>query len=122
VVQGQPRPFSVEVEWTSGVPVVAVCGEVDIATVPYLEEQLNELVDKAPPQVVLDLGEMDFIDCAGAAVIARARRRLPDQECEVVLRCPKPLAQRIFELTGLDGSCVIEAAPEPATGPTSADG
>jgi anti-sigma B factor antagonist len=108
VPSDRPPTFAVEVVVPDeNQPVVAIHGEVDIATAPELRQQLFDIVDQHPSQIVLDLTDMGFIDCSGIAVIAAARAALPAQECEIILRAPNRLARKVFQLTGLDGPCMV---------------
>src|ERR1017187_6786696 len=66
-------PFSVDVAWTRNTATVAISGEVDVATAPELDDCLVEVVTNRPDWLVVDLAELHFIDCSGAAVLERAR-------------------------------------------------
>ena len=74
------------------VTVLIVVGELDMATTPLLEEALDGLVgDEA---VVLDLGELTFIDSHGLhAIFGRARTR------NLILARPQPNIARLLALT-----------------------
>jgi anti-sigma B factor antagonist len=91
-----------------GCPVIVVTGELDLASVERFSQQLAEVVDLGPERVVIDLSATTFLDCRGARPIAEARRRLPAEHCQMVLRRPRPLARRVLEVMGLAGTCVIE--------------
>ncbi len=102
-------PFEVEASTSEGgAAVIAVHGEVDIATAADLAQRLAAAVDSGAQQLVIDLTDVSFIDCAGVRPIASIRGRLPQESCQVVLRRPPPLARKVIELFDLDGPCVIE--------------
>lgn len=106
---GTQQSFAVQVDAADmTVPVVIVHGDIDVATAPELEECLAELLTRHPERLIIDLTDTTLIDCAGARVIVAARRQLPAEDCQVILRGPRPLARRVLEITGLDGPCVIE--------------
>ena len=88
-----------------GAAVVHLAGELDIANAPRLEQALNEAQVDAR-LVVLDLRELEFIDCAGMHVIVdadeHARR---DGNRLIVMRGPAQV-DKLFTLTGM--SEVIE--------------
>ena len=68
--------FSVDVSWSDGVAVVAVRGEVDLATAPNLAAVLNQIDDTA--HAALNLSAVDFMDSTGLHVVlvkAEAMRR-----------------------------------------------
>jgi len=69
---GLPVPFEVRTAKQDGHWVVAVQGEIDLATVGTLEAYLNGV---AGP-VVLDLGGVSFIDSTGLALLIRTAGRV----------------------------------------------
>jgi anti-sigma B factor antagonist len=88
--------------------VLRLRGEFDVANAERLGAALNQIAARRPRRVVIDLGELDFIDASAVAQIAAARRRLPAQQCPIVLRRPRPIVRKLIELIGLDGPCVID--------------
>lgn len=100
-------PFEVTTDFVGRAATITVHGEVDICTSPRLWAGLIEAVEIGADRLVIDFADVDFIDASGLAVIAQALRCLP--ECgQLVVRSPTALVLRVFELTGLDGACVIE--------------
>jgi anti-anti-sigma factor len=81
--------------------VVAPKGALDVATCSELEERLDEVIDKGATIVVLDLGEVDFIDSSGIRVIVRAGRRLVDDGGRLLVENTSGATQRILEVTGI---------------------
>jgi anti-sigma B factor antagonist len=81
-VDAVPRPrtppdeaISIEVRQESGAQVVAVAGEIDIATEPRLRIALRRALEAdAPGPVVVDLTAVVFIASTGLAALAHARR------------------------------------------------
>src|SRR4029077_9176436 len=61
--------FEVSELHSDGVPVLAVRGEVDVATAPQLRERLLALADQNPVVVVADLTEVTFIDSTALGVL-----------------------------------------------------
>jgi anti-anti-sigma factor len=55
----------------------------------------------------MDLGDADFMDCSGLAVIAGVLRRSP-REFMVVIRHPRAIIRVMLEITGFDQRCIIE--------------
>jgi anti-anti-sigma factor len=53
--------------------LVEVRGEIDLSTVDALEGKLRRLPDRA---IVLDLSQVEFIDCTGVDLLFRAGERL----------------------------------------------
>ncbi|HEX6346468.1 STAS domain-containing protein [Umezawaea sp.] len=57
-----------------GAVVVAVAGEVDVVTVPDLEERIDAVVREDLP-LVLDLAGVTFLDSTGLSALVRCHRR-----------------------------------------------
>ncbi len=61
----------------TGAPyVVEVIGDIDIATVPELEEPVVGAIERGRRPVILDLGGCTFIDSTGIRLVLRARHLL----------------------------------------------
>ncbi|WP_330278154.1 STAS domain-containing protein [Lentzea sp. NBC_00516] len=61
-----------------GVPVVAVTGEVDIATAPLLRAELTVQLAQSPVVLVVDLREVTFFDSSGISALLTAHRQAAD--------------------------------------------
>ena len=86
-------------EWA----VLALSGELDLATGPAVRECLHELVDGGVRHVVVDLRQVGFLDSIGLGVLVAAYRRLHHGEPAGSLRlvCTNERVVKVFELTGL---------------------
>ncbi len=84
-----------------GFAVVAVSGEVDVATVPRLREQLHSLVAQGDNRIVVDLDSVDFLDSTGLGVLVGALKRVRATGGELQLICTQPRICKVFEVTGL---------------------
>jgi len=65
----------VTVESAPSGPTVRVWGEVDVQTSPVLDEQLQSVLDQGPSSVVVDLGEVTFLDSTGLSVLIAGLKR-----------------------------------------------
>jgi anti-sigma B factor antagonist len=80
---------------------VRVAGELDLATAEGLSSRLAEILTRART-VVLDLGELQFMDSTGLAAIITALRQASDNGAELAIASPlPPQPQRLLELTGV---------------------
>ena len=70
-----------------GSPVVALAGDLDIATAPSLRDELSGVVVQGD-DVVVDLTGLRFIDSTGLGVLVAARRDAIDRGHKVTLRVP----------------------------------
>lgn len=83
--------------------VLAVEGELDLASAPKLKWALTDIFDAGGRRVVLDLSRVSFIDSTALGVLVGVRKNLgPD--ARMAIACMQPEVLNIFELTGLDGT------------------
>ena len=99
-----PDDFAVDVTADSGDLTVAVRGELDVLTAPFLWEQLEPALADLTGSLVFDFAELSFIDSMGLGVIVRVQSRLRGEspERQIVVRNLNPHARKVFEITGLD--------------------
>ncbi|KAB2371558.1 STAS domain-containing protein [Actinomadura montaniterrae] len=81
--------------------VIALDGELDIASAPSLRERLHAALIDTGPYVVIDLSGVAFCDASGLALLVDARRRVRPGGT-VVLAAPRPQLLRLLQVTGLD--------------------
>jgi anti-anti-sigma factor len=87
----------------SGVPIVKVTGEVDMSNVDVVREAVNLAISHDPDRIVFDLGDLEFMDSSGLAMLLAVAERISVVE----LRSAPPLIRRVIELTGLSDAFVI---------------
>lgn len=80
--------------------VVVLRGEHDLGTARTLARALAESIADSPGDVVVDLSEVEFMDAAIVAELARARDQMRARSRALVLRAPSPIALRILEICG----------------------
>ena len=90
-----------EVTERDGWAVLAVGGEVDVATAPRLREQLIGLVNQGSHRIVVDLTAVDFLDSTGLGVRVGALKRVRTHDGDLSLVCDEPRILKVFEITGL---------------------
>ena len=95
-------PFRVEVRSDERATVLAVSGELDLASSPSLESEL-ELVFAADNSdlVILDLSELEFMDSTGLSVLVRAHQRAQESGHGFAVIKGGPQVQRLLSLTGV---------------------
>ena len=93
--------LGLDVSERDGHSVLAVSGEVDVATVPRLREQLHSLVASGNTRIVVDLDGVDFLDSSGLGVLVGALKRVRANDGDLSLVCTQPRIRKVFEVTGL---------------------
>jgi anti-anti-sigma factor len=108
-VQGE---FQVNVQQEGSAALIAVSGELDLASGPGLESELETLSPPATTLVVVDLRQLEFMDSTGLSIIVRAHQRLADLGAELCLVQGSPQVQRLLDLTGVAERLRVVAAPD----------
>ncbi|HUQ40217.1 MAG TPA: STAS domain-containing protein [Acidimicrobiales bacterium] len=98
----QTDGFSARTFTEDGTTVVALAGEVDLATAPVLDAALTDAVDAAPSTLVIDLADLDFMDSTAAGVMVRAGNRLVESGGMIAVRRPRPHIRRAIDIMGLN--------------------
>ena len=93
--------LGLDVQERDGFAVLAVSGEVDVATVPRLREQLHGLVAQGSNQIIVNLDAVDFLDSTGLGVLVGALKRVRSNDGDLYLVCTQPRIRKVFEVTGL---------------------
>jgi anti-sigma B factor antagonist len=80
--------------------MLSVRGELDLATAPVVEGELQR-VEAEHEVVAIDLRQVDFIDSSGLHVLIKARERAAGSGRRLVLLQGSPQVRRVLSLTGL---------------------
>ena len=101
-VEPEPRPlFSITVRRDEAGPVLAVVGDVDLASAPSMRARLLTAIDISDGGVTVDLAKVTFMDSTGLSVLIMAHKRLERDGRQLRLRSPSPEVIRVVNLTGL---------------------
>ena len=97
-----PTGFWISTSELGGRSVVAIRGELDLATAPDLEKAINERLD-AGDAVIVDLRELQFMDSTGLRVLVQAHGRAGEQGRFSIVRPPPggPIA-KILAIAGVE--------------------
>ncbi len=93
--------FDVDVTRHGEVTVVAVMGDVDVATAPRLRQALVSAAAEAvaPPRVVVDISAVDFLDSTGLGVLLGGLKRVRTLDGELALVGAEDQVRRVFTVT-----------------------
>jgi anti-anti-sigma factor len=87
-------------ERQGGSHVIALTGELDLDGAPRLEEELLRVEATDATSIVVDLGNLEFIDSTGLRLLVMAAERAQPNGRVTILRGPRQV-HRVFELTNL---------------------
>jgi anti-sigma B factor antagonist len=99
----RPATFAAREGDEDGTWILAVAGEIDVATSPELRRELHQLADREPARLVLDLSDVTFIDSSGLGVLVGALKRLREEDRGdiLVLEGLQEPVRKVFDITGL---------------------
>jgi anti-sigma B factor antagonist len=108
--EGGRSPLRASISRADGAVVVALAGELDLATAAGLRRRLADVVrvDPPPAKVVLDLAQLGFVDASGISVLLSAQRALAARGGTMVLRSPSRLVKRVVKVLELDHALPTE--------------
>jgi anti-sigma B factor antagonist len=92
--------------------VIKVSGELDLASSPALEEELERAATSDASLVVVDLRDLEFMDSTGLSVLVRAHQRAAESSHRFGLINGSPQVQRLLTLTGVADRLMLSDAPE----------
>jgi anti-sigma B factor antagonist len=99
VPDGLRRPPVDGVERRNGDLVVRLAGEIDLYNAAEVGAALQEAGESGPERVVVDLGEVDFVDSTALGTLVEARKQLAS--ARLVLAAPGRHVRRALEVAGL---------------------
>jgi anti-sigma B factor antagonist len=94
-------PLAVERSRVDGYELLAVQGELDIATAPRMISALNEAFASLALPLVVDLSKVDFMDSTGLALLMNAHRRVRRRGQGFAIVCPRGPIARVFEIADM---------------------
>jgi anti-sigma B factor antagonist len=95
-------PFAMREHRRDRVVVLALDGELDMASAPRLSEQIDSLVASGYRHVLLDLAELSFCDSAGLNAFVQGDRACTARGGWLRLTGVTGHVARVVELSGLD--------------------
>ena len=94
--------FLVTSSVSDGVPVITVTGEIDLATVPTLQEALLSAVPERLGRVVVDLTDVSFCDSSGLAVFLHAHQLAQNYGKTLHVAGAQERVLRVLSMTEMD--------------------
>src|SRR5215204_172479 len=94
-----------------GATVLAVQGDVDLASSDRLRRALDEAL-RGSADVVIGFAGLTFIDSTGLSALVDAHRKARDAGGVLVIRNPTPMLRRLLDITRLETLLAVEE-PQP---------
>ncbi len=83
------------------VHVVALSGELDLASVPAVEQELRSVEATDADAILLDLSDVQFIDSTGVRMLIMAEQRSRWDSGRLVLKRPPDTVFRAIRIAGV---------------------
>jgi anti-sigma B factor antagonist len=117
------RGLGIEVRVEGESTVLALEGELDIASSPDLTDAVSKLAAEEVDRLVIDMTAVEFIDSTGIrALIETYQAWGKDQDRFQILPSPAPAVTRVLALTGIEAQLPFAEAAEPEPGSPSGTG
>jgi anti-sigma B factor antagonist len=104
--------FQIAVHGEDRATVIAVSGELDLASSPALEQALARVNGSDTELVILDLRELEFMDSTGLSVLVKANQHALETGKRFGLVKGSSQVQRLLSLTGMDERITVADTPE----------
>jgi len=92
--------------------VLRLDGELDLASAPLFEREIESAEIGATPTLVLDLENLEFIDSTGLRIILAAHERSLERGQEFAVTRGSPQVQRLLSITRVGEHLHIIAPPD----------
>lgn len=96
--------------------MIAVSGELDLASSPALQEEIDRVASSDSKMLIIDLRKLDFMDSTGLSVLVRAHQRAEEQGRQLAMVKGPQQVQRLLSLTGVADRLTLVDAPEDLLG------
>lgn len=80
--------------------VLGAVGRIDSGTAKAFEEKLLGLIKEAPPALIVDFADVDYISSAGLRVLLVAAKQSKAAHCKFALCSLKAQVRDVFDISG----------------------
>ncbi|MCV7330095.1 STAS domain-containing protein [Mycobacterium cookii] len=106
---------STSVTYHDGIAVLAIGGEIDLASIPAVDRAIAEVLAEEPPALIVDLLGVQFIGSVGISALVTAALEFGDDRCFSVV-AQGPMTSRIIQRLDLDDLLSLKGTVEEAIG------
>ncbi len=93
--------------------MLAISGEMDLASAAAVEHAIAEVLAEDPPSLIIDLLGVHFLASTGVGILVRAREKFPDGDRFSVVAQGR-MTTRIIQLLDLERVLSLEETVEEA--------
>jgi anti-anti-sigma factor len=96
-----PRRFAVHSLREGDDERVHLLGELDLSVLGSVDREMRRAEDTDAARIVLDLGELEFLDASGIRLLLHLNDRSKDNGNRLrITRARSPQVQRVIDMTG----------------------
>jgi anti-sigma B factor antagonist len=95
-------PFEINVVRDGEIATVTLAGELDIATVPRVEEAIEATLTDEVQTLTIDLSGLGFVDSSGLRLFIVLDQRAAEQGWELRLLRPDAHVLTVFQVSGVE--------------------
>ena len=92
----------------TGAVLVTLRGELDMAVEATMRDHFTHVVRQSP-HLLVDMGQVEFIDCAGLNALLWGRERALAQGGSFGLVAPSPAVRRLLQLARVEDAFPVHA-------------
>ncbi|HEY2791329.1 MAG TPA: STAS domain-containing protein [Micromonosporaceae bacterium] len=93
--------LSIEHRTESDLPVLVIGGDLDLASVPALNDAGAEVLKAGARHVIADISAVSFCDSSGLSAFVRIANALAPRDGRLAVAGPQPIVRRVLEISGL---------------------
>ncbi|WP_432177061.1 STAS domain-containing protein [Streptomyces sp. Tue6028] len=100
--EAEPARLAITSRTTGRITVLTVQGEIDHDSAGQFHQALNTGYSSSPPQVVVDLSGVTFMDSTGIQALAVTHRSTQSAHGWIRIAAPNDAVLRVIQIVGLD--------------------
>ena len=93
---------------------VTLTGELDIATVPRVQQAVDAMLAEGVTQITIDLAGVGFVDSSGLRLFIVLDQRATSEGWTLALTRPTPQALTVFRVSGVEDELPFVEDPSAA--------
>jgi anti-sigma B factor antagonist len=106
--------FRITVRSERDATVLALAGELDLASYPRLEEAIDRALESGARLVVVELEQLEFMDVAGLRSVVRSAQRARGIGSRLVVAAPRVAVTRLLSMTDQQSALEVVATTRDA--------
>ena len=105
--------ISTSITYHHGIAVLAITGEMDLATAPAVEHAIAAVLAQDPPSLIIDLSGVQFLGSIGVGALVKARNYFADGDRFSVVAHSR-MTSRVIQLLGMERVLSLQKTVEEA--------